>query len=205
MAAGRRNLNFHALLLRYGLVALFLGAGFEGETVVVGGGLLAHRGVFSLPGAMAASAAGSFVADQLFFAAGRYFRDRRWVRRQRERPAFARVLRMLERHPVAFIFAFRFIYGIRTISPIAIGTSQVRGSVFLAVNVAAAIVWGVVFTAIGYAFGHQVEKVLRRLSPSSTTIMVAGALVVVALIAVHLIRRRRAARNDVDRRPEQGA
>ncbi len=192
-------------MLRYGLVALFLGAGFEGETVVVGGGLLAHRGVFSLPGAMAASSAGSFVADQLFFAAGRYCRDRRWVTRQRERPAFSRVLRMLERYPVAFIFAFRFIYGIRTISPVAIGTSQVRGSVFLAVNVVAAIVWGVVFTAIGYAFGHEVERVLHRLLPSPTTVVVVGAFVVVSLIAVHLVRRRLAARNDVDRRPEQGA
>nr|WP_174296628.1 DedA family protein [Sphingomonas bacterium] len=198
-------MNLHSLLLHYGLFALFLGAGFEGETAVVAGGLLAHEGLFSLPGAMAAAAAGSFVADQLFFAGGRYFRDRRWVRRQRERPAFARVLAMLERHPIAFIFAFRFIYGIRTISPIAIGTSRVREPVFLAVNVVAAIVWGVLFTAIGYAFGHGFERLLHRFEPSGTTIAVLAALAAAALIVLHLFRRRRSRATEPDEAPQQGA
>lgn len=195
-AARSKRLNFHHLLLHYGLFALFLGAGFEGETVVVGGGLLAHKGLVSVPGAMAAASAGSFVADQLFFAAGRHFRDRAWVRRQRERPVFARVLGWLERYPIAFVFGFRFIYGIRTISPIAIGTSRVRGSLFLAVNVVAAIVWGCAFTALGYAFGHEVEALLHRFEPSGTTIGIVVGAGVAAAIALHLIRRRRAPRQD---------
>ncbi|MGI4730969.1 MAG: DedA family protein [Janthinobacterium lividum] len=173
--------------------------------MVVGGGLLAHKGAFSLPGAMAASAAGSFVADQLFFLAGRYFRDRRFVRRQRERPAFARVLGLLERYPVAFIFGFRFIYGIRTISPIAIGTSRVRGGIFLAVNAVAAIVWGVVFTAVGYAFGHSFERLLHRLAPSPTMIVIAVTLLAVLAVMVHLILRRRTERRDGGAPPRQDA
>ena len=201
MAARGRALNLHALLLHYGLVALFLGAGFEGETAVVAGGLLAHKGLFPLPGAMAAAAGGSFVADQLFFAAGRYSRDRSWVRRQRERPRFARVLRTLERYPVAFIFGFRFIYGIRTISPIAIGTSQVKGSVFLPVNALAAAVWGVTFTTIGYAFGHEFERLLHRLSPSPLAIRIAAGGGVAGSIIFHLVRRRRRAAEP----PEQDA
>ena len=170
---------------------------------MVAGGLLAHRGLFSLPGAMVAASAGSFVADQLFFAAGRYFRDRSWVRRQRERPAFARVLAMLERHPVAFIFAFRFIYGIRTISPIAIGTSQVREPLFLVVNLIAAIVWGCVFTAIGYAFGHEFERLLHRFEPSGTTIAVVVCVGIVALVVLHLFRRRRARTGGTDTESQQ--
>ena len=203
MAAGRGGLTIHHLLLHYGLVALFLGAGFEGETAVVAGGLLAHKGLFSLPGAMAASAGGSFVADQLFFAAGRYFRDRAWVRRQRERAAFARALAMLERRPVAFIFAFRFIYGIRTISPIAIGTSRVREPLFLAVNAVAAIVWGISFTAIGYAFGKSFERLLHRLAPSSVTVGIAIGAAIVAFAIVHLVRRRTSKRHEDP--PREGA
>ena len=134
-------MSIEAIIAKYGLLALFLGAGIEGETVVVAGGLLAHRGLVSLPGAMVATAAGSFVADQLFFSAGRYFRGRAWVRRVSAKPVFARALGLLERYPIGFIFAFRFIYGFRTISPVAIGTTQVPTRLFVIINAVAAVVW----------------------------------------------------------------
>ena len=176
-------MTIETIIVKYGLVALFLGAGIEGETVVVAGGLLAHRGLVSLPGAMAATAAGSFVADQLFFSAGRYFRGRAWVRRISERPLFARALGMLERHPIGFIFAFRFLYGFRTISPVAIGTTKVDTRLFVIINAVAAVVWGITFTGIGYLFGHSFERLLARFLPDRHALLI-GAGVVVALAAV---------------------
>jgi membrane protein DedA with SNARE-associated domain len=176
-------LSLEALIARYGLLALFAGAGIEGETVVIAGGLLAHKGLFPLPGAMAAAAAGSFVADQIFFALGRYFRDRPWVRRVRQRPLFERALALLERYPIGFIFAFRFLYGFRTVSPVAIGTTKVSVRLFVLVNLASAIVWGVVFTSIGYLFGHGFEKLIERYVPNRHAILIV-AVCGVALAAL---------------------
>lgn len=182
------RVSLDALFQHYGLAALFVGAGVEGETVVVGGGLLAHKGLFPLPAAMAAAAAGSFTADQLFFLAGRRFRDHRWVKAVREKPAFARALALLEAHPIGFIFAFRFIYGLRTVSPIAIGTTRVEPRLFLIVNAVAAVVWGIVFTAIGFAFGHAFERLLHRFVPPGYIVLpVLGAIGGVA-VAVHVGR-----------------
>ncbi|WP_375403439.1 hypothetical protein [uncultured Sphingomonas sp.] len=64
------------LVARYGLLALFLGAGIEGETTATLGGVFAHRGSFPLPAAMAA-AGGSFAADQILFAVVQLVRWRR--------------------------------------------------------------------------------------------------------------------------------
>lgn len=75
------------------------------------GGILAHKGLVSLWGAMIAAATGSCIVDQIHFFLGRYFRHYPWVQRLTERPAFAREIAFLERHPTAFIFGFRFIYG----------------------------------------------------------------------------------------------
>uniref|UniRef100_UPI0035CA1F74 DedA family protein n=1 Tax=uncultured Sphingomonas sp. TaxID=158754 RepID=UPI0035CA1F74 len=189
-------MSIEAIIAKYGLVALFLGAGIEGETVVVAGGLLSHKGLLPLPGAMAAAAAGSFVADQIFFSAGRYFRGRAWVKRQQQRPVFARALGMLERHPIGFIFAFRFIYGFRTISPIAIGTTRVETRMFVLINAIAAIVWGIVFTGIGYLFGHSFERLLDRFVPHGHALWIlVGVVVAIAAIigGVHWWRSRRAA------------
>ena len=81
-----------AILARYGLIAIFVGAGVEGETVVVTGGVMAHQGLVPLAGAMAAAVLGSFAADQLLFLTGRRFRDHPRVVGWMRRPAFARAL-----------------------------------------------------------------------------------------------------------------
>lgn len=158
-------MSIEALVARYGLGALLVGAGLEGEAVVVAGGLLAHQGLIPLAGAMAAAALGSFAADQAWFAFGRRFREHRWVAKARAKPAFARALATLERYPIGFIFAFRFIYGLRTVSPIAIGTTRVPARTFLGVNAVAAVIWGVTFSAVGYLFGNAFERLIGKLHP----------------------------------------
>ncbi len=48
---------------------------------------------------------------------------------------------LLERHPTGFILAFRFLYGMRTISPVIIGLSGVPFRKFLLLNAIAAGIW----------------------------------------------------------------
>jgi membrane protein DedA with SNARE-associated domain len=172
---------FSAFLSHYGLLAIFIGAGVEGETVVVTGGLLARQEVFSPIGAVIAAASGSFIADPLFFAAGRRFRHHPRVQKLASRPTFSRAMALLERHPVGFVFAFRFLYGLRTVSPIAIGMSAVRTRTFLMINAAAAAVWGVIFTALGYAFGHGIEQMFGRLRSSEHVVVAAAGIMAIML------------------------
>jgi len=188
--------SIEALVARYGLAALLVGSGIEGEAVVVAGGLLAHQGLVPLPGAMTAAVVGSFAADQAWFAIGRRFRDHRWVAKARAKPAFARALGALERHRIGFIFAFRFIYGLRTISPIAIGTTQVPARTFLLVNAPAAAIWGTTFTLVGYLFGDAFERIMGRLHPHRQELWwIVAALVLAGVLigaGVHWWRGRRA-------------
>lgn len=185
-------MTLEAIVARYGLFALFLGAGFEGEMAVVTGGLLAHRGLFQLWAAMLVACAGSFAADQMWFHIGRRFAGSERVQRAQARPAFARALAMFRRRPVAFIFAFRFLYGFRTVSPIAIGTTDVSAKLFVAVNLVSAIVWAVTFTGIGYAFGHSFERLVGRYLPDTWTLVAIVAAFAAAIGIVHLARRRTA-------------
>ena len=184
-------MSIETLVAKYGLIALGLGAGLEGETVVVTGGVLAHNALVPLWGAVAATAAGSFVADQCFFALGRRYRDHPRVRRIMARPAFARALRTLERHPNGFILSFRFLYGLRTVSPVAIGTSQVAVRRFVALNAVAAISWAALFTGLGYGFGEGIEEVAGRIRPHLPVVLgtAAGIAALVLIVRLILIRR----------------
>ncbi|MDP1028011.1 DedA family protein [Sphingomonas sp. KR1UV-12] len=182
-------MTVESILSQYGLIALFFGAGLEGETVVVTGGVLAHRGIVPLPAAMAVAVAGSFVADQLFFLLGRRYRQHPRVQRIMARPAFARALATFERHPTVFILGFRFLYGVRTISPIAIGTTSVAQRRFMALNAVAATVWGVGFTSVGYWFGSGFDALVDRYRPSGTTLILTAAALAAAVLAVGQLRR----------------
>lgn len=187
-------LPLEALVARYGLWAILAGAGIEGEAVVITGGVLAHRGLLPLWGVAAAAAIGSCVIDQLWFFAGRYFRHYRWVQSIAAKPAFKRVLGILERHPTRFIFSFRFIYGLRTVSPIAIGASSVPVRRFVLINMVAAAVWGPLMAVIGYFFGKAIDPLLENSHWGVWLLLgvvVTGGMVAIGIRLTRRVLRRR--------------
>lgn len=183
-------MSLELLIEKYGTLAVFLGAGVEGETAVVIGGVLAHRGYLSFWQVAVAAAIGSFIADQFFFLAGRYARTSAMVKRMLANPAIASVQRLLERHPNGFVFAFRFIYGLRTISPIAIGTTQIPTARFVVLNALAACIWGPLFAGLGYVFGQGAEHLLGRL-PLPHHLLLAAAVPCGLLFALAFVFRKR--------------
>ena len=186
-------MSIELLIARYGLAAIFLGAGIEGETMVVTGGVLAHNGMLPVAGVALAAAAGSFVADQAFFAFGRYYRDHPRVKRAEARPTFARALAAFERHPTAFVFGFRFLYGLRTIAPMAIGTTGIRTRRFAALNLAAALLWACLFTGIGFVFADGIERLFGRIKSAEQVVIGVVAVAALVTLGLHLWRRRAAA------------
>lgn len=185
-------MSFELLIANYGLLAIFLGAGIEGETMVMLGGVFAHRHLVGYWSAALAASAGSFAADQLLFFAGRYARHYRPIQKLIEQPTFVRVTQLLERHPTGFIFAFRFLYGLRVLSPIAIGMSSIPTAMFVVLNAAAALIWGPLFTGIGYLFGQGIEQAFGHLSLHRHMFIALGAIVLL-LVAGLAFRRRRLA------------
>lgn len=190
-------MTLESIIAQYGLAALFLGAGLEGETSAVLGGVMVHRGILGYLPAMGAAAAGSFLADQLFFALGRRFRDHRYVRRWRKRAAFQRAIAAFERRPTLFIFGFRFLYGLRTVSPIAIGTTNLAPARFVAINALAALTWGTIFVTLGYLFGEGIEEAFGRVRDVGYVLVPLCVLLVVGRWITRLARRKREARKGV--------
>jgi membrane protein DedA with SNARE-associated domain len=182
-------------LRQYGPIGIFVGAGFEGQTAVIVGGLLARQHIVQLWLVLISATAGSGIVDQLLFVAGRRFRTHRWVVRATQQQAFARALTFIERFPISYILAFRFIFGLRVASPIAVGVSQVPTWRFTVLNVLGAIIWATAFTMAGFIFGEAVHNVFGHGHHAGRwTLIAAGGIVSVVLIvwAVrYLLRRRR--------------
>jgi membrane protein DedA with SNARE-associated domain len=183
------HFSLEHLISQYGVLAVFLGAAFEGETAVFLGGVFAHRHFMSWWEAATAAAIGSFAADQAWFFAGRYANRLALVQRFLKTDAAQKVSQLLEAHPTGFILAFRFIYGMRTVSPIAIGLSSVPALRFVIFNFIAAVVWAVLITTVGYLFGNAVEMLFGRLKLHLHLLIAIAAIAVIVAALAYLIRR----------------
>lgn len=181
-------------LRQYGPIGIFLGAGFEGQTALIVGGILARQHILSLWLVLACATAGSGLVDHMLFVAGRRFKTHRWVVRATRQPAFAKALSFIERYPVGYILAFRFIFGLRIASPIALGVSQVPTWRFTLLNILGAVVWATAFTLAGFIFGEAVHNLLGHGHHAGRwTLMTAGGVVVVVAVfwlVRYLLRRR---------------
>jgi len=143
-------------LLQYGpavtYVGVFLWTLLEGETVVIFAGYFAHKGVLNIYVLLAVAWIGSFLGDQLYFYLGRRFGQRLLTRFPKWQPGVTRALSLLETYNTAFILSFRFIYGVRNFSSIAIGMSPLRWRRFLILNFISAGLWANSFAWFGYSF-----------------------------------------------------
>lgn len=178
------------LLARFGLAAIFIGAGLEGETVVILGGVVAHRGLLSFQDAVLAAFAGTLVADQFLFWAGRRFGQHPRIARWTSKPAFRKALGFIERHPHGFVLSFRFIYGIRIASPLAIGTSAIPAGKFLLLNILSAVVWAFLFTSLGFAFGGALEQLFGRIRSVEHVLLAVATIVMGAIGWMEFVRWR---------------
>ncbi|CCM79017.1 DedA family protein [Rhizobium mesoamericanum] len=183
------------LIGEYGVLAVFLGAAVEGETAAFLGGVFAHRQLIPYWQVALAACLGSFAADQVLFFAGRYATKWSYVQTLLGSEPVARATRLLDAHPTGFIFAFRFIYGIRTISPIAIGVSSVSTRRFVILNAIAALAWGVLITAIGFVAGQAVEALLGRLQLHLHLLIALGFAAILVPITAYAVRREVARRS----------
>jgi membrane protein DedA with SNARE-associated domain len=179
-----------ALLARYGYLAILIGSLLEGETIVVLGGFSAHRGYLSLPYVILAAFAGTVLGDQLYFQLGRRRGPRFLERRPRWRPTAERVQRMIRRHETAVILGFRFLYGIRSITPFVLGMTGVGTLRFALLNLVSAALWAAAMGAAGYALGAAIETLLGGLHRFETAVFVAILAVGAIAWSVHWLRSR---------------
>jgi len=184
-------LNLPEFLHSYGYMALIVGTFLEGETVVVLAGFAAHRGYLSLPLVMLAAVAGSFFGDQLYFHLGRRKGKALLRRRVTWAPKVERVQGLIERHQLPFILGFRFLYGLRTVSPFAIGMSNVPTRRYLILNLFGAAVWAAAVAYLGYSLGEAAEALLGQLRRYELGLFAAIAALGTILWGIRFARRRR--------------
>lgn len=151
------------MIAAYGYYAVFFGTFIEGETILVLGGIAAHRGYLDLRWVMVVAFAGSWLGDQLYFFLGRHYGHAILARFPVLQPKAQQMQRLVERYHTPLILAVRFLYGLRTVGPMVIGMSAVPALQFIVLNVLGALIWAVSVAAAGYVFSNTLEALMPQI------------------------------------------
>ena len=176
------------LVTDYGYWGLLGGVLVEGEMFVVLAGVAANRGWLDFSLVVLISFAGTLACNQGLFYIGRFYGQSLLRRHPRWLGHVSGVLNALDRHQTLFILASRFLYGMRTLTPFALGLSTISNLRYLALDVAATLVWALLFTGVGYAFG---EAGSRFLGDAHVIELMALVAVLVTIYALVMTRKRR--------------
>jgi len=190
------------LLIAHGYLVILFGAALDnfglpasGDIVLFAGGLFANRGHLTLPLVMLSGFAGAFISDNSVY----------WIGRIGGRPLIDRILKMrflhflvneksllkveryFESHGGKTVFVGRFGPGLRSMTPLFAGVTKMKYHRFIPYNLAAAGVWAVAYSLIGYVFGQYWTELLAVAKSFGYSVV---GLVVLVLLA-YLLRRYR--------------
>lgn len=165
----------------WGYWAVFFGAMIEGESVILTAGFLSHAGYLDLGKIMLISFLGTFFADQALFQVGYHYGPKFLDKFPRIKPTSDRVFELLHKWDIWYILSFRFIYGVRIMSPLVIGTARVSPRRFLPLNFVAAVIWSVLSCAAGYLLGDAFESIMGELSVHKAYLALIPALIILSL------------------------
>jgi membrane protein DedA with SNARE-associated domain len=145
----------------YGYVILFVWSMLEGEMGLVMAGTMSHTGDMNIYTAIFVAGTGGFIGDQIYFYIGRFNRKyiHQKLKKQRRKIALATLL--LQKYGWVIIFIQRYMYGMRTIIPMTIGTTKYSAKMFALINLISAYIWASITIVLAYIFGDVIIEILH--------------------------------------------
>ena len=169
-AEGLVNSNWAYLIL-------FVWTMLEGETILIIAGVAAQDNQPNLALCILAAFSGSLAGDQLWFYVGRLKGKALLLRSPAWKLRAEKVFRALERWNTLLILGFRFAYGLRSVTPLALGMTELNGRRFLRLNVIGAAIWAIAFGVGGYVFGVSMQHFIKAHKMQMVEVLVMMALV----------------------------
>jgi len=190
-------------LNHYGLWAVLLfvliedfGIPVPGETILIAASVYAGTGRLNVVAVAAVGFIAAVTGDNIGFAIGHFggralaLRWGRYVFLTEER--LDKAASFFDRHGAWIITVARFVEGLRQANGIVAGITGMRWLRFLIFNALGAALWVGTWVSIGYLAGSHIGSIYSYITRYSYYALIVAGLVVVALIARHLLRRRRA-------------
>jgi membrane protein DedA with SNARE-associated domain len=175
-----------ALLIQYKYWIVIGGALIEGEVLLMLAGGAAYHGHLSLYWVMLIAFIGAVIHDHLLFFIGRYMGSKIIYKYPSLHNRAAKISDFMHRYDRWFIMSFRFIYGVRTVTPIIVGTTSIPLRRYSLLVTISALVWAVVVAYLGYAFAIAIDVLLENFAKYSKYFGI--GLIVLGVVIFAIVR-----------------
>lgn len=140
-------------LATYGYIGLFLYSLGGGFVALIGAGVLSFMGKMDLTTSITIAFIANALGDVMLFYMARYQKKTMMegIRKHRRKLALSHV--MMKKYGSWIILIQKFVYGIKTLIPIAIGLTKYDFKKFAVLNVISAAIWALVFGLGSYYAG----------------------------------------------------
>lgn len=182
--------TLQALMTSYGPIAVAFGCLFEGEAAILLGVFAAYQGLFSVEAVTAAAIIGTIVGDNACFHIGRHMGRPALDRRPGWQLRIARVERLLARYGAPVMIGFRFLYGLRYVTPFVLGSLGISPLRFFLYASLGTFIWAGTITWIGVHLAGAMELALAHIQIVEKIVVAVLLLGAVIGFGCYHLRRR---------------
>lgn len=179
-------MDLGAFITQYGYAGIALGCMLEGETVAVLGGIAANT-YLSLPLVYLMAFLGTWLWDSALFLIGHRYGEKITHRFSKYQDKIDKVEVIIKKYDLLAIIGLRFLYGLRTVGPLALGISKINILRFIICNAIGSALWASIFITIGYTAGKVFQEQLSKLGQHLIPIIIIAIIIFIIFLIIRII------------------
>lgn len=151
-------------LENYGYVILFLYSFGGGFLALMGAGVLSYTGHMDLTSSILIAFVANFIGDFVLFYMGRYNKKdvMAYMHKHKRKLALSHLL--MKKHGSWVIFLQKYVYGVKTLIPLAIGITKYDMKKFAILNLFASAIWALVVGLGSFMAGEAITSAYEVIS-----------------------------------------
>lgn len=140
-------------LALYGYIFLFIYSFGGGMVAIIAAGILSYNGKLDLTLSIFIAALGNFIGSSLLFYLAKYNKEQISPFIKKHARKFALAQLAIKKYGKAIIFVQKYIYGVKTLVPLAIGLTKYKVGKFLFLNLLASVIWALSLGFLSFYLG----------------------------------------------------
>lgn len=146
-------------LSTYGYILLALYSFGGGALAIIAAGVLSFMGELNIVATIIVASLANFAGDTFLFYLSRYQRSEimKYMHKHKRKLAYAHIL--MKKWGNWVVFIQKFIHGVKTLVPLAIGLTKYNFTKFTILNFIASFVWGAVLGLASFYSGNALLSV----------------------------------------------
>lgn len=166
------------LIRDWGYIILFLYSFGGGFVALVVAGILSYSGELNIVVSMLVAGVSNFLGDQFLFTLARQNKAyaKQMMGKHKRKIALAHV--MMRKYGSWVVFIQKYIYGIKTLIPLAMGLTKYDGRKFVFFNIFATTLWALVVGLSAFMLGELVYTYIEEFKTYGIVLVVTILLLV---------------------------